>query len=173
MLRLLGASTAQWRWIVAAESLLASLLGVLLAIGTFHGLRLLGPLVLLQGRSVRVSDLTPDALFTAAILLGVPLLATLAAISGARQAAVGPLGCPGASPPPARVVVAARTARSHWYLNLAHPGKRFRLARGRILQDGPANTLVAAGLATLLAGVIAMMSLLTPPTLFNAANNVS
>ena len=70
-------------------------------------------------------------------------------------------------------MVAAWTARSHWYLNLAHPGKRFRLARGRILQDGPANTLVAAALATLLAGVIAMTSLLTPPTLSDAAGNVS
>lgn len=91
VLRLLGASSTQLRLVVVAEAVLASAAGLLIAVLTYLGTRSVVPFLDL-GRGVQATDLRPDTTAAIVIALSVPVLASAAALSGARQARVSPLG---------------------------------------------------------------------------------
>ena len=72
VLRLLGASRRQLRALVAAEALVASVLGLLLAVAAFVLLRQAAAATDIAGRALTAADIGPSAATGFSVVLGVP-----------------------------------------------------------------------------------------------------
>ena len=91
--RLVGATKRDVRWLLIGETLLLTGAGVLVGIVLFWVLRLaLGQIPSVQRSLLTASDLRPSALSVAVLLIGIPLVAVVAAMIGARRLDLSPLG---------------------------------------------------------------------------------
>lgn len=206
-LRLLGASTSRLRLLIAGEALIAATLGVILAVAAYAAARLVTPSLRIGGRGIQAGDLTPGTGTALAILVGVPLLAAVAASIGFRVAADDPLTVVnrGGRRPRAgwriavlvSAIVAACWAQKSHSSDSSSSGTAVvemcvvvalslfavaavvglvtdRVARSwvggsvagvlgrrRIIQDGATTTRAAAALATVLAGFVVLMTVLS------------
>ncbi|MGP4097292.1 FtsX-like permease family protein [Nonomuraea sp. KM90] len=100
-LRLVGATPGQVVTMTVTEAVIVALAGALtgavafaLAVPLLAGIRM-------QGGPWFVSDLFPDPLILAAVLVAVPLLVGLSAVAGLRRVVVSPLGVAKRETPPA------------------------------------------------------------------------
>lgn len=92
MMRLLGASTGQITVVAVTEVTAVATVAALIGVGAQW---LLAPAlsdISLGGSGWFPDDLRPPLLVAAAIVVGVALLATVAAVGGMRQVVIGPLG---------------------------------------------------------------------------------
>lgn len=90
-LRLLGASAQRLRLLIAGETLIAAAIGVTAAAAAYLAARFAVADVRIGGRGIQPSDLDPGAGWSATILIGVPLLAVAATLTGFSAAALNPL----------------------------------------------------------------------------------
>ncbi|MFI0940744.1 FtsX-like permease family protein [Streptomyces sp. NPDC021020] len=91
-LRLVGADIHATRRIAAGEALLGTLLGVLVGIGFFLGARQLAQYITIRDISAFPSDLAPNPVLTALIVLAVPAAAVGITLLSLRRTAIEPLG---------------------------------------------------------------------------------
>ncbi|WNV82425.1 FtsX-like permease family protein [Umezawaea sp. Da 62-37] len=145
-LRLVGSDARQVHRIAAAESLVSAVLGLVLGAGVFLVARQLVEGAELFGTSFYATDLTPDLLGGALVVLTVPAVALLATLVALRRTIVEPLGVVRQTKPVRR--------RLWWRLLLvvAGAGTVFAVGSGGPLEDG-SRALVVVGSALLLVGV--------------------
>jgi FtsX-like permease family protein len=91
-LRLIGASSRQVRRIATGDALAGAVVGVVLGVVFFAASRPLVERVELFGLGVFASDLVPNPLLAALVVLAVPVLAVAAAMVTMRGSVVDPLG---------------------------------------------------------------------------------
>jgi FtsX-like permease family protein len=91
-LRLVGSGSRQVRRIAAAESLVSSLVGLVLGAAAFLVLRRFAEDVTLFNTQVYVRDVVPDPVLVAVIVLAVPALGVLTALFALRRTIIEPLG---------------------------------------------------------------------------------
>lgn len=89
--RLLGASTPRLRLLIAGETLIAAAVGVTVAAAGYLAARFAVAGLRIGGRGIQPIDLDPGAGWSAAILVGVPLLAVAATLTGFSGATMSPL----------------------------------------------------------------------------------
>lgn len=201
-IRLLGADARQIRRIAAGESVLGSLIGLLLGGGLFLALRLVVESQTVGGYSVFAADVRPSTVFIAVIVAGVPILAVGATLFALRHTVIEPLGVVREGTPPRRrlwwravlVIVGAGLL----FYSVQHDGSRpstvqlaggivllllgipvllpwllqfvvgraqrgapaLQLATGRLRQDSGTPARVVAGVAVVLAGAIALFTVI-------------
>jgi hypothetical protein len=100
-LRLIGATPGQVAGMTVAEAVIVALAGALTGAAVFA--LAVPPLsgIEMQGGPWFVSDLFPEPLHLAAVLVAVPLLVGLSAVAGLRRVVVSPLGVAKRETPPA------------------------------------------------------------------------
>ncbi|TDC82043.1 FtsX-like permease family protein [Micromonospora sp. KC606] len=91
-LRLAGATPGQVTWIAVAETGLASLLGTSVGLATYLGGRQLLHRPDEQGRLALATDVLPPTSVTAAVVIGLPLVAALASALLLRPVSTTPFG---------------------------------------------------------------------------------
>jgi FtsX-like permease family len=144
--RLIGASSAQVRWIAAGESLLAAAVGLAAGAGMFLAGR---PLV--EGQSISgvtpfATDVTPAWPLVALIVVAVPALAVGSALFALRRTLVEPLG----------VVRQAGTARRRLWWRLL-PTLAGVAVLGYLIRSGQTHFSDRRPLAALVAGVVLIL----------------
>ncbi|MGW0803532.1 FtsX-like permease family protein [Nonomuraea sp. NPDC002799] len=100
-LRLIGATPGQVVGMTVAEAVIVALAGALAGAVVFAVAAPLLAGVEIQGGPWFVSDLFPDPLVLAGVLVAVPLLVGLSAVAGLRRVVVSPLGVAKRQTPPA------------------------------------------------------------------------
>jgi len=145
-LRLVGSGSRQVRRIAAAESLVSALAGLVLGGAAFLVLRRFAEDVTLFNTKVYVSDVVPDPVLVAVIVLAVPALGVLTALFALRRTIIEPLG----------VVRYAKPVRRRlwWRLALIVAGAGLLVSQiGRHQGSTSWGVAVSAGTALLLVGV--------------------
>ncbi|MFD7667032.1 ABC transporter permease [Streptomyces sp. NPDC059788] len=151
-LRLVGADIRTTRRIAAGEALLGSLAGLVLGAGFFLGGRQFASVVTLWDINVFPSDITPDPLLAALVVVAVPAAAVLVTLFAQRGVTVEPLGVVRHRPP---------VRRRLWWrplVPLAGAGLLVTVSRDVDRVDSPMNTArLAIGATLLLLGVTALL----------------
>ncbi len=145
-LRLVGSHARQVHRIAAAESLVSAVAGLVAGTGLFLVARQLVEGRELFGTSFYVSDLTPDLLGAALVVLTVPAVSLLATLVALRRTIVEPLGVVRQGKPVRR--------RLWWRLLLVVAGVGLLLAAGGMDRSSSASmAVIVIGSALLLIGV--------------------
>lgn len=149
-LRLVGSDTASIRRIAAGEALVGALTGLAVGLGLFVGGRRLIGTVELWRISVFASDVAPDPLLAALIVVGVPVLAVAVALFALRTVVVEPLGV---------VRRAGTVKRRLWWRLLPAAGVAllFPMIDGLDPETRVNEPKIAVGAVLLLTGVTALL----------------
>ncbi|MCX4819102.1 ABC transporter permease [Streptomyces sp. NBC_01142] len=154
-LRLVGADARMTRRISAGEALFGSVLGLLVGIAVFAGVRRFAGHVQLWDLSAFPSDVVPVPVLGLLILLAVPVSAVAVTLVALRSVVIEPLGVVRNSTPRAR--------RLWWRLLMPAAGLTVLLATGTVNEEtefvdpwpiAGGAVLVLVGLATLLPWVV-------------------
>lgn len=103
-IRLLGASAAQLRRLVAVELSVAGVAGAAVGVACFYLIRLFLPHIMYAGHTLSPAELSPSLPVIVAVVLGAPLIALLAGLLGSIRTHDTPLGVVRRSNPRPRIV---------------------------------------------------------------------
>ncbi|MEV7198104.1 FtsX-like permease family protein [Streptomyces sp. NPDC093510] len=150
-LRLVGADTTMMRRIAAGEALFGALIGLAVGLVLFVGGRRLIGTVELWRISVFASDVTPNPVLAALIVVGVPVVAVTVTLFALRTVSIEPLG----------VVRQAGTAKRRLWWRLLLPVLGLMLLFPMVDGLDPTTRVneptIAAGAVLLLAGVTVLL----------------
>ncbi|WEH33890.1 ABC transporter permease [Streptomyces sp. AM 4-1-1] len=150
-LRLVGADARATRRIAAGEALFGALIGLVVGLGLFMGGRQLIGTVELWRISVFASDVSPDPVLAALIMVGVPVVAVAVTLFALRTVSIEPLG----------VVRHTGTVKRRlwWRLLLPFVGGALLspMADGLDSTSQVSEPKIAVGAVLLLAGVSALL----------------
>lgn len=145
-LRLVGAGSRQVRRIAAAESLVSAVIGMVLGTGIFLVARQFTEQVEVVGERSYVSDVVPEPLLVAVIVLLVPAVSVLTALFALRRTIIEPLGVVRQSKPVHR--------RAWWRFAMVVAGVVLMTTQLSMTKDSVEWAVaVATGAALLLIGV--------------------